>query len=86
MALNGSGRLDEMASQLEKICSEISELEREQIRLKAQKEVMMQKCKVRNVEAVELDRMIEDVRCMHTNARVRNEELRWELEDLRSKL
>ena len=86
MASNGSGRLDEMAMQIEKICSEISELEREKIRLKAQREVMMQECEVRDGEAVELERMIEDVRCMHTNARMRNDELRRELEELRSKL
>ena len=41
MDCNGSGRLDEMAMQIEKVCSEISELEREKIHLKAQREVMM---------------------------------------------
>ena len=86
MACNGSGRLDEMAMQIEKVCLEISDLEREKICLKAQREIMMQKCEIRNDEAVELERMIEEVRCMHTNARMRNDELRRELEELRSKL
>ena len=72
MASNGSGRLDEMASQLEQIVNEISELEREKIRLKVQREVMLHECEVRSAEAVELDKMIEDVRCMHTNAKMKN--------------
>ena len=86
MAGFGSGRLDEMAMQIEKVCAEISELEREKIRLKAQREIIMQDCEIRNNEAVELERMIEEVRCMHTSARMRNDELRRELEELRSKL
>ena len=46
MASNGSGRLDEMTSQFEQIVNEISELEREKIRLKTKREVMLQECEV----------------------------------------
>ena len=46
----------------------------------------MHECEVHSAEAVELDQMIEDVRCMHTSAKIKNEELRRELEELRSKL
>ena len=76
MASNGGGRLDELASQLGQTVNEISELEREKIRLRGQRELVLRECEVLSVEVAELDNMIENVKCMHSSAKMRNEELK----------
>ena len=78
--------MDELASQLSQTVSEICELEREKMRLRGQRELVMRDCEVLRLEVAELDNMIENVRSMHWSAKTRNEELKRELEQLRSKL
>ena len=86
MASNGGARLDELTSQLSQTVNDICELEREKMRLRGQRASVMGDCEVLRLEVAELDNMIENVRSMHSSAKAKNEELKRELEQLRSRL
>ena len=79
-------RIDELAAELGRVTSEIIDLELEKIRLKVQVAATTQKCEQLNHEVAELSSLLSDVKCLEREARRKNEELKQELEELRSKL
>ena len=79
-------RIDELAAELGRVTGEIIDLELEKIRLKVQVAATTQKCEQLNQEVAELSSLLSDVKCMEREARRKNEELKRELDELRSKL
>ena len=69
-----------------RVTGEIIDLELEKIQLKGQVATTTQKCEQLNHEVDELSSLLSDVKCLEREARWKNEELRRELEELRSKL
>ena len=86
MAEQDSKRIDELAAELGRVASEIIDLELEKLRLKIQRDAATQKCEQLNHEVAELSGLLSDGKCLEREARWKNEELKQELEELRSKL
>ena len=79
-------RVDELAAKLGRVTSDIFDLEFEKIRICAQRDAATQKCEMLNLEVAELSNLLSDVKCLEQDARMKNEELRKELDELQSKL
>ena len=86
MSERDSMRIGELAAELGRVTGEIIDLELEKIRLKVQVAATTQECQRLNLEVAELSSMLSDVKCLEREARRKNEELKRELEELRSKL
>ena len=78
--------IGELAAELGRVTGEIIDLELEKIRLKVQVAATTQECQRLNLEVAELSSMLSDVKCLEREARRKNEELKRELEELRSRL
>ena len=79
-------RIDELTAELGRVTSEIIDLELEKVRLKVEVAATIQQCEQLRLEVSELSSMLCDAVNLEREARRRNEELRRELEELRSRL
>ena len=79
-------RIDELTAELGRVTGEIIDLELEKVRLKVEMAATVQQCEQLRLEVSELSSMLCDAVNLERETRLRNEELRRELEELRSRL
>ena len=79
-------RIDELTAELGRVAGEVINLELEKVRLKVEMAATVQQCERLRLEVSELSGMLCDAVNLERETRLRNEELRRELEELRSRL